>query len=533
MEIWKINRIWLISLLIFFALTVRLFPIDFPDFTSDEARIAYRGYTLSKTGRDELGRPFPLIFNSLDDYQLPVTSYLTAMGVLIFGKTDLGARVLFILIGTMIAFLIYKISKFFLENESLSFYAAVIACLSPGLIFFSKFPNEFIVATFLTLVLITQILKDKINIYRILIVVLLMILTSKVLWFTLLPVLLLSIILNNKIEKRERVILFVLGLIPTLIAIFFYLHIPQGTRSLIENNFAIVNDVTVKNGIERLRGQQASQWPIFLDRILFNKIYLIAVSIFHWFSQFGPSRLFAEMDHTGNFGFLEVGAFPKALIIPFVTGLLVLIKENKRTKFLLLYIIFVTFPLIFLYPTEKVGLILPALPFIALISALGYKVFSRKITVVLFIFLVLELIINSLFTQASIKNSNGYRQGWIKKVIDEAITDSSKYNIAFSDDITKDMVPSIEWYTNFNPKDGYEDVKYPYKFRQTRISDITLIGAENTFYNCGFDKPTYIYATKRDFNKIRRDIKVIPEKSYQDYLGNDVVYALPPKICVH
>ncbi|MDP3758842.1 MAG: glycosyltransferase family 39 protein [Candidatus Daviesbacteria bacterium] len=527
----RVNN-WLIILLLF-AFIVRIVPVSFPDFTSDEARIAYRAFVLSNTGKDELGRAFPLLFNSLGDYQLPIVSYITTLGVLIFGKTDIGVRIPFILIGTAIVLLIYQLSRFFMDDIKYSLFAAALASLSPGLIFFSKFPNEYIVTTFLTLVLITQILREKVSILSILVIVLLMLLVSKALWFILLPVLLLTLFLNKKIKKREKILFFAVGLIPTVIIIFLYLNIQQGIRSLIENNFPIIYDVNIKNGIEKLRSQEAFGWPAFFDRVLFNKAYFIVTGIFHWFSELSLSRFFAELDSTGNFGYLKLGAFSKLVIIPFFVGLTFLIKGRKLFKSLILYILLVTFPLAFLYPVENIGFILFALPFIALISALGLKIFNQKIAVIFFIILIAEFLVNLWFIQASIKNSNQYRQGWIKKVIQEADAYASNYNIAFSDNLTEDIIPFIEWYTEFRPEDGYEDIKLPYKFHQTRVSNFRLIVSESTFYDCGLDRPPYIFASERDFKKIQEEIKVLPQKLYKNYLGEEMVYLLPPKVCVH
>lgn len=366
-----------------------------------------------------------------------------------------------------------------------------------------------------------------------LVIVLLMLLTSKALWFVLLPVLLLTLFLNKKIKKREKILFFAVGLIPTVIIIYLYLNIQQGMRSLVENSFPIISDVTIKNGIEKLRSQEASGWPTLLDRIIFNKAYFIVTGIFHWFSELSLSRLFTELDSTGNFGFLKLGSFSKLVIIPFFVGLTFLIKGRKRFKFLSLYILLVTFPLVFLYPVKNTGFILFALPFVALISALGLKIFNQKIAVIFFIILIAEFLVNLWFIQASIKNSNQYRQGWIKGAIQEADAYASNYSIAFSDNLTGDIIPFIEWYTHFRPEDGYEDIKLPYKFHQTRVSKFRLIVSESTFYECGFDRPPYIFASERDLKKIQEEIKVLPQKLYKNYLREVMVYLLPPKVCIH
>lgn len=526
---------WIIFLLLF-ALIIRLVPVDFPDFSPDEARIANRAFVLSTVGKDELGRPWPLIFNSSVDYQLPVVSYITTLGILIFGKTDFGARIPFMLIGTTIVFLVYRLSRFFIDDIRYSFYSAFLAGLSPGLIFFSKFPNEYIVSIFLTLFLITQALKERLSLVLMPVIFFLMLLTSKALWFILLPVLLITLFINKKIKRKEKILFSTIGLLLTAIVIYLYLGIPQGVRSLLENNFPIIYEVTIRNGIEKLRGQETLWWPMLLDRILFNKAYFAVSSIFHWFSGFNLSTLFGELDITGYLGYLKQGAFSKLVIIPFFVGLTFVIKGRKQYKSLVFYILLVTFPLAFLYPVKNTGIILFSLPFIAMISALGLKIFNRKVVIIFFIILVSELLVNLWFIRASIKNSDQYRQSWIKKVIQEADTYASNYEIAFSDNLTGDIIPFIEWYTHFRPEDGYEDIelsRFPYKYHQTGVSNFRLIVSESTFYDCGLDSPPYIFASERDLKKIQEGIKVLPQKLYKNYLGENMVYLLPPKICVH
>src|SRR3989344_2682579 len=104
------NKSYFIPLLliIFAAFIIRILNLPFPVFTSDEASVAFRGYTLATTAKDELGRVAPILFNSSEYYQLPAVSYITALGMLVFGKTDFGARAPFILTSVVIVLLIFK-----------------------------------------------------------------------------------------------------------------------------------------------------------------------------------------------------------------------------------------------------------------------------------------------------------------------------------------------------------------------------------------------------------------------------------------
>lgn len=524
----KINNKLLLGIIIFLAFIVRLFPLDFPSFTSDEARIAHRGYVLAKEGKDELGRNFPFLFNSLEDYQLPVVSYLAAGGVYLFGKSDFGARIFFILIGTGIVFLTYRAAGVFFGKNNFGIYAAIIAAFSPALIFFSKIPNEFIIGAFLLLLLLPGLYSGNLRKFNIFIIFLLMLLTSKILWLILIPLIFLALLSKN-IHKTDKIYLGIWIFIIAAVFVFFS-KIPQGVRSLLENNFAILSDSTVKNGIDKLRGQGSLWQASFFDRLLFNKAYLIGAGFFHWFSQISLSRLFAEFDPSGAYGMLKTGAFQKILIIPYLTGIYFLLRNNSKRIFL--YILLFTSPLVLLYPKEKSELIVLALPLFALVSAAGFYFFNRKLALLLLFIAVVEFSSGLFFLGATVKNSNNLRPLWVKNIILEAEKLSDNSDIAFSDDLIGDIAPLISWTADPNPADSYEDIPFPYKYRQSRISNYKIIASGDSFYNCGFDKATYIFASRRDLKKIQGNIKTFPDKSYKDLFGEDSVFLMPSTICV-
>src|SRR3990167_3269495 len=174
-----------VFILVVLALFLRIFNFSFPAFTTDEARIAYRGYVLYTSGVDELGRKFPYLFNSLDDYQLPLISYISTLGAGIFGKSELGTRIPFIIMGLILMLLTYKVATQLSREKTFHFLSAFIVATSPGLIFVSKIPNESIVLTTLFLLLFYLLNKDRRNLLLILLTIILLIFTSKFSWFIL------------------------------------------------------------------------------------------------------------------------------------------------------------------------------------------------------------------------------------------------------------------------------------------------------------------------------------------------------------
>lgn len=527
----------LLLVIILAAFFIRLLNLEFPAFTADEARIAYRGYTLSKTFNDELGRPHPLVFNSLIDYQLPVTSYLTALGVFIFGKSDLGARIPFILIGTVLVLMVYKIGILITQKRTLGILAALLTAFSPVLIFLSKIPNETIVLALLFCLLYYFLTKERMKALDILVIILAAlgaVLTSKYSWFILGPFVWLTLIAyqTNLDIKRKFIITSSVFLI-SIFSLLIFLQVPQSKRSLEENNFSIFNNMTIQNGISKLRGQgMESGWPGLIDKILFNKSQFALVGLMHWSSNLSPSIHFGEFDSKGEVGFLGVGAWAKILIIPAGLGIIFLIKKGRRAqKLLLLYPLFLTWPALFNYPDVTLGLVALTFPFIAILIALGFNYLNKKITLLIIALMILEIVVNLFYLPLHQKSSQEFRPSWIKALALD-INDSKKIKLtAVSDDINMDMTPLITWYTVSDPKEGYLNIDWAYKFRQTSLNNFKTIGADGSFFECNQNTQLALFVSERDMKKID-EIEFNSRKSYKDDRGKDKAFLLSDGVCI-
>lgn len=532
----KFNQIKFLVLLILAAFLIRLLPLNFPAFTADEARIAYRGYSLATEGLDELGRSFPVIFNSSADYQLPVVSYLTSVGTRLFGKTDFGVRIPFILLGSILVLLVYKIAQFFDPRKEFWLLTAVIAAFLPSLIFLSKTPNESIVLTFLFVLLFYLLIKKTTDIKLIFLTITLLFLTSKFAWFITAPFVLFTLIFfSNYLSWKTKLMVsaFCIGL--SIFAFIVFLQIPQSKRSLRENNFSIFNEATIKNGIDRLRGQGIEFGaPFYLEKALFNKIHYFNIGFLNWLSQLAPAVFFGQFDHKNINGFVNTGALEKVLVIPFITGLIFVIKRGGRKNiFLLIYPFILTFPLMFAVSTFDFKPVLLTLPFISLIVSMGFLNLSRMLKIVVIFLFIFEIAINFVNLDMQIKVAGDSRPFWIKEVILDGLSKSLNRKLAFSDDLADDLAPFVQWYMKENRRGEYAEIVFPYKFRQTKLGNIKIISSNDTFYECGPQATTYIIASKKHLAKIggwldRKAIKRI----YLNDRGEEVAYLLEPIICI-
>lgn len=498
-----INNIRLFSALILIALFLRVFNFSHPFFSAEETRIASRGFLISKLGVDEIGRKFPYVFNSLTDYQLPLTTYVTSLGTLFFGKTDLGARLPFFIVGLLLVWLIFRVAKLLSKEKTLPLLSILIVATSPVLIFLSKVPNESIILATLLVWLFYLLINKKINVYLLSVSIILMLLTSKLAFFLVGPFVLYTIFCFRKdLDLKSKLKFSAAGIIFPIIAMCLFLQIPQSQRSLWENNLTLFSDVTTLNGLNKIRGQGLeSGLPNVFEAILVNKSFFVIVGFLHWLSHLQPAILFGQFDKLGNLGFINAGAFLKVLIIPAIGGIIFLIRK-KEIKLLLLPAV-ITLPASLVYPQLSLNLVVASLPFIALIISFGFF-YLKPIFLKLIIFLIFfELLITLSLVSLQDKQTANLRPIWVNSIVEKTYQLSINNKVLVSDDLVDDISPFIFWRTNFDPKGAFLDIPHPYKYRQTKLGNIELVGASSKLRTCGKDEEVSFISSKRDLERIK------------------------------
>lgn len=520
---------------------MRLYNLSFPFFNSEEARVASRGYSIATSGRDELGRLFPLVFNSTTDYQLPVVSYLTSLGILFFGRNDLGARIPFILVSFLIVILTYKIAEIFSKEKEFRLFVALSVGLAPGFIFFSKIPNEFIVLSFGILLIFYLLIKKKINILILSLAIIFALATAKFAWLIITPFVIFSLIFFQiNLARKIKIKIIITSLLLTFAAVLIFLQVPQATRSFLENDFAILKDTDTKVILDRLRGQGLEAgWPNFIEKIIFNKLWVINLSSLNWFSHLEPAVLFGGFDESGKDGYISMGALPKITMFPFIIGLIFIVRSSDRRLKVLLFLPFIlTFPILFIYPRYSYGSILTMLPFVALIISVGLVRLNKLLKISLIVIMITEVFINIYYVIPDIKFSNLTRPGWIKSIVEESYNLSLNNKIAISDNLVSDIGPYLSWLSPKSIQGIPKDIPFPYKFRETKFPNITILGTDdNTFYTCGLDKPSFIFASKRDYEKLQKWLNIDEEKPiekiFTDSLNNQTAYLIHLNKCLN
>lgn len=132
---------WILIGILVLAAVLRLWNLSNvpPHLTPDEAALGYNAYSILKTGRDEYGQLFPIIFKSFGDYKPGFYIYLTVPSVAVFGLNEFAVRFPGALAGVMAVWLIYLVVRLlFTKNKRLAMISAFIMAVTPWSIHFSR-----------------------------------------------------------------------------------------------------------------------------------------------------------------------------------------------------------------------------------------------------------------------------------------------------------------------------------------------------------------------------------------------------------
>lgn len=127
-------------LILLLAIILRFYRLgEIPSgLVNDEAAFGYNAYSLLKTGRDEFGESWPVIFRSFGEGKLPGYVYLTMPSVAIFGLNELAVRLPSALFGVLT---VWVVSRW-------SLLAGLALAIMPWHIHFSRAAFEANVALF-------------------------------------------------------------------------------------------------------------------------------------------------------------------------------------------------------------------------------------------------------------------------------------------------------------------------------------------------------------------------------------------------
>jgi len=147
------NKFVALGLILLLAGFLRFYDLTTapPSLNWDEVSHGYNAYSILKTGQDEWGESFPLIFRAYGDYKLPVYIYTTTASIAAFGLNDFAVRFPSALFGLLSVLFTYLLVKRLFKNELIALLSAFFLAISPWHIFLSRPAFEANLASFLVI----------------------------------------------------------------------------------------------------------------------------------------------------------------------------------------------------------------------------------------------------------------------------------------------------------------------------------------------------------------------------------------------
>ena len=149
----KLSSVLLI-LILGLALFLRIFKLaEFPvGLNADEAAIGYNAYSLLQTGKDEFGHPWPINFQSFNDFKPGLYFYLVLPWVKVLGLTEWAVRLPSAILGALTVSVVFFLVKELFgpteKGKNLGLVAALLLAISPWHLHFSRGGWETNAATF-------------------------------------------------------------------------------------------------------------------------------------------------------------------------------------------------------------------------------------------------------------------------------------------------------------------------------------------------------------------------------------------------
>lgn len=361
-----------LSIVILLGLGLRLYKITTvpPSLSHDETAIAYNAYSILKTGRDEYGEPFPLLFRSFDDYKLPGMVYSTVPFVALFGTSELSARLPSALYGLLSIIVIYLIVLELTSSRLSSLISAFVLAVQPWHINFSRQLFESNGAVFWFMLGIFFLLQSRKQYKKILWAGLSFVVS---LYFYYSVRLVIPFVLLTYVGFYWKTMIKNWNITAFALLVCFLIFFPMGKNMLSPGGMeriSIVSVVNDKNYIKRkeLYVQKMGTNPNVLEKIIYNRrVALFQTIVENYAKNISWHNLFVT--GTGTYGAL----YPfEILFLPL--GIFSLIRLSRFHSYLILvWFIASFFPGAFSVNQPNTLRTLVAAPIFAILSGLALR----------------------------------------------------------------------------------------------------------------------------------------------------------------
>lgn len=335
----------LLGLVLILALGLRVIALDkLPaGFNADEAAIGYNAFSIIETGRDEYGQFLPLSFKSFGDYKPGLYFYVVIPFVKLFGLNEISVRLPSAILGTGLVFLSYLLAKKFFSDRKVSFFAALLLAINPWAIHYSRGGWETNAATFFIALGVLFFIKglDK---YNYLFISLTSFVVSMYLYqsprltvpvFIIVVGLLFRKELLSIIRKNLKRVLISMSML-LILSIPLGLQFISGQGSARFAGLSSFGDPGPAARVNELRGEHANPEGA-KSKAFHNKITAYVPNFLgHYLDHFTPEFLFIRGDPLERNKIPEVGQFYLIQSLFLVAGLMFLIWNESKLKYLLI-----------------------------------------------------------------------------------------------------------------------------------------------------------------------------------------------------
>jgi 4-amino-4-deoxy-L-arabinose transferase-like glycosyltransferase len=333
----------LIILIFILAVFLRFYRLDiYPALNADEAAIGYNAYSLIKTGLDEHGNPWPVHFQSFNDYKPGLFFYIVLPFVKVLGLNIWSVRLPGAALGVFTVLAVYFLVKSLFESRKLSLASAFLLAISPWHIQFSRGGWEVNASTFFITSGLLFFVKGLRN-SRYWIISTILFVASLFTYHAariVVPLLGLSVLLMYRHEVLKNLKGLVLPfLIGFILLVPLLLDFTKGAVASRAAGVGLFADPGPLNRINEQRGEHAD-FSSLGTKIAHNKAVNYGLAFFeNWLSHFHGEFLFLSGDSIQRNKVPETGGLYLFEILTLFVGLISVIKNwNKGWKFIILWL---------------------------------------------------------------------------------------------------------------------------------------------------------------------------------------------------
>lgn len=357
----------------------------------DEASFGYNAYSILKTGKDEHGVSFPLVFKAFGDQKLPAYAYALLPLIKLFGLNNTAIRLPSVIAGTILSGVLYLLLIETGFSLPVSFIGGLITATSPWSIILGRFGYEshfgllfFVLALLLTfrayrkksiVVSIFAGLCYGITLY------------SYVAFKLITPLTLLCILIINRSAKKQKKNIravvfasFVVSIIPILITVFS----EQTTARFAQLSQTYQSGLKME--IDENRAFCGTRLPQLLCYASSNKpLFYMRTYLHRYVSTLSPSYLFLDGDVDVTYvNVNHFGSFYVWLLPFYFLGLVYLWKKIENhtltpfEKTLILIFLISPLPAILVGEPQKIR-ISAFFPFATLVIVCGIAQIETKL----------------------------------------------------------------------------------------------------------------------------------------------------------